>query len=109
MKHTLLIINLRSLVVTSLALLSTWICIRYDIKANFPITLLITAVVFPVAFSIHSAYERRERVLQDYASLKTQGRALFYATRDWLDESTVDSRDDLRLRIHALLSRFVHL
>ena len=109
MKHIILIINLRSLVVTSLALLSTWICIRHDIKANFPITLLITAVVFPVAFSIHSAYERRERALQDYASLKTQGRALFYATRDWLDESTVDSRNDLRLRLHALLSRCVTL
>jgi hypothetical protein len=33
-----------------------------------------TAIVFPIVFSINSAYKRREAVLDDYAALKAHGR-----------------------------------
>ncbi len=79
------VINLKSLVIAGLAVLSTWLCLRLDIKADFPLTLIATAIVFPLVFSISTAYNRREKALEEYGGIKAHGRALYFATRDWLD------------------------
>jgi len=80
----LLIINLKSLIIAGFAVLSTWLCVRYDIRGDFPLTMISTAIVFPIVFSIGHAYKRRENALDKYGSLKAHGRALYYAARDWL-------------------------
>lgn len=80
-----LLLNAKAMLVASLAVLSTYLCMRWEISANFPLTLIATAIVFPIVFSINSAYKRRESVLDDYASLKSHGRAIYFATRDWLE------------------------
>jgi len=79
-----LIINFKSLVIVCFAVLSTWLCLRYGIRADFPLTMISTAIVFPIVFSIGHAYKRRENALDKYGSLKAHGRALYYAARDWL-------------------------
>lgn len=96
------IINLKAVVIASLAVLSTWACIRYGIVANFPLTLIATAVVFPIVFSINSAYKRRELVLDDYGSLKSHGRAIFFATRDWLEGSSLEKQERCRFLLGNL-------
>ena len=78
------ILSFKAIVISLLAVASTWACLRWNITANFPLTLLATAIVFPIVFSINSAYKRRESVLDDYASMKAHGRAIYFATRDWL-------------------------
>lgn len=97
------IINLKAIVIASLAVLSTWACIHLEIVANFPLTLIATAVVFPIVFSINSAYKRRESVLDDYGSLKSHGRAIFFATRDWLDASSPEKQERCRQLLGNLL------
>ena len=79
-----LIINLKSLIIAGFAVLSTWLCLRYDIRGDFPLTMISTAIVFPIVFSIGHAYKRRENALDKYGALKAHGRALYYAARDWL-------------------------
>ncbi|MCB1628931.1 MAG: hypothetical protein KDI51_02920 [Xanthomonadales bacterium] len=86
MRKILLIINLNSLLITALSILSTWLCIRWNIRANFPLTLIATAVIFPIVFSISGAYKRRETALANYAQLKALGQALYLAARDWLTD-----------------------
>lgn len=81
------IIDVKSLLLSALAMLSTWLCLRLGITADFPLTLIATAVVFPLVFSISAAYRRRDSALEEYASLKAHGRALYFAARDWLPES----------------------
>lgn len=80
-----LIFNGKALVIAALAVLSTYLCLRFDITGDFPLTLIATAVIFPIVFSINSAYKRRESVLDDYGQMKAHGRAIFFAVRDWLD------------------------
>jgi predicted membrane chloride channel (bestrophin family) len=63
---------------------------RYNIVADFPLTLVGIAIVFPVVFSIDSAYDRRERALQQLADFEAHLTALHIATRDWL---TIDDKD----------------
>jgi len=59
-KEILIIINLKTFIVTALAVASAYEWQRFEITADFPMTLIATAVVFLIVFSISGAYKRRE-------------------------------------------------
>lgn len=80
-----LIINYKTFIVTILAIASTWVCNHYGIKAEFPLTVIGIAIVFPVVFSIDSAYKRREKALAMLADFKAHLLSIYYGSRDWLD------------------------
>ena len=40
MKQVLVIINLKTIVITALAVASTYLCRRFEIRADFPMTLI---------------------------------------------------------------------
>ena len=87
MKKTLksfaLIINYKTFIITALSVLSTYTCFHLGLTAKFPDMLVGVAIVFPVVFSIGSAYTRRETALQRYADFKGHIIAVYFATRDW--------------------------
>lgn len=80
-----LIINYKTFIVTTLAIGSTYTCRLLDLKADFPLTIIGISIVFPVVFSIDSAYKRRERALALLADFKAYLLAIFYASRDWVE------------------------
>jgi len=100
----LTVINAKSLLIAALGVASTWFCLVTGIKADFPLTLIATAIVFPLVFSISTAYARREKALEEYGAIKANGRSLYLASRDWLP--THDEARDARLKgsLHELLS-----
>jgi len=104
MKKIFLIINLKTLVITLLALLSTYICINYNISADYPLTLIATAIIFPIVFSINGAYKRREIALTKYSVLKTHGRAIYFVTRDWLVDPSEETLDKIRNLLRDLFT-----
>ncbi len=77
------IINFKTVIISVLACLSTYLCIKYNIKADYPLALVATAVIFPIVFSINGAYKRREKALSDYAVIKSHGRAIYLAAKHW--------------------------
>ncbi|MCG8588754.1 MAG: hypothetical protein MJE66_05635, partial [Proteobacteria bacterium] len=81
-----LLINFQTLVVTLLSVASTAACLHWNVVADFPLTLIATAIVFPIVFSIGGAYKRREAALDDYGAMKAHGRAIYFAARDWIAE-----------------------
>jgi hypothetical protein len=83
----LILINRKTLVVAILAVVATALCRRFGVTADFPLTLIAIAIVFPIVFSIGGAYKRREAALDDYGSLKAHGRAIYFAARDWLQDT----------------------
>ena len=99
-KSFTLIINYKTFIVTALSLISTYICHRMGLTASFPDMLVGVAIVFPVVFSIGSAYTRRENALQRLADFKGHAVAMYYATRDW----TTDKNSDLPKRTRELIS-----
>lgn len=104
-----LIINYKTIIVTVLSLISTWLCMRYNIVADFPLTLVGIAIVFPVVFSIDSAYDRRERALQQLADFEAHLTALNIATRDWMnieDKEFVGRFKDNLVELYASLRDF---
>ncbi len=98
-----LIINAKAVIVAGLAVLSTYFCLQFDLRADFPLTLIATAVVFPIVFSINGAYKRRESVLDDYGQMKAHGRAIYFASRDWLDNPDDARCDRCRTLLRGLL------
>lgn len=78
-----MIINYKTFIVTILSLVSTYVCFHAGLTANFPDMLVGVAIVFPVVFSIGSAYQRRESALQRLADFKGHAVAIYYAARDW--------------------------
>jgi len=81
----ILIINYKTIISVFLSLASTFFCHYYNITADFPLTLVSVAIVFPVVFSIDTAYKRRENALKHYADFKAHAVSIFFACRDWVE------------------------
>lgn len=98
-KSIFLIINYKTFIVTILALLSTYLCREYGIKADFPLTILGIAIVFPVVFSIDSAYKRRERTLMYLSDFKAHVYAIYLASRDWTKGDNLEIKDEIKQQL----------
>lgn len=94
-----LIINYKTLIITALAVISTYVCYHLGFLAKFPDMLVGVAIVFPVVFSISAAYTRRETALQRFSDFKGHAIAIYYATRDW----TADKDNELPNRTRELV------
>lgn len=98
------VVNLKSLLISILAVLSTYVCLVFGIVADFPLTLIATAIVFPLVFSISTAYNRREKALEEYGAIKANGRGLYLAARDWVDTPRLEHRQSIRDTLTRLLT-----
>ena len=103
LRSFLLIINYKTVIVTILSVVSTYVCYYYDFIAKFPDMLVGVAIVFPVVFSISSAYTRRETALQRFSDLKGHAIAFYYASRDWTEDHDKQIPDQTRELIKELL------
>lgn len=99
-----LIINWKTYVLTLLSVFCSYLCFTLGLTAKFPDMLVGVAIVFPVVFSIGSAYNRRETALQRWADFRGHAIAIYYATRDWPS----DQNNDLAERTRALTTEMVH-
>lgn len=102
-----LIINWKTLIAVVLSVLSAFLCRYFEIKAEFPFYLISIAIVFPIVFSIDSAYKRREHALQFYGDLKAHAQSLYFGVRDWVDNRDHGKEAQVfKERINALFSQF---
>ena len=75
------VVDRQRLLVSLLALGSTFACQHYGLLAEIPIGWIGLAVVFPIVFVTNAAYERREEALRFFAGLKAHAVAPYYAHR----------------------------
>ncbi len=101
-----LIINLQTLIISGLSVVSTAICIHFKYEASFPLTLIATAIIFPIVFSIGGAYKRRETALKEYAAIKGYLRAFYFISRDWLDQPKAKNIDKMNNLIYDFFTNF---
>ncbi|MBS1544294.1 MAG: hypothetical protein JST14_11710 [Bacteroidetes bacterium] len=99
-----LIINYKTLIITALAVISAYLCFTYGFIAKFPAELVGVAIVFPVVFSIGSAYNRRETALQRWADFRGHAIAIYFATRDWPSNRENDLPKRTRDLIHEMVN-----
>jgi hypothetical protein len=99
LKSFFLIINYKTIIITILAVVSSQVCFSLGLVAKFPDMLVGVAIVFPVVFSIGSAYNRRETALQRFSDFKGHALAMYYATRDW----PTSKENDLPQRVRGMV------
>ncbi|MTI21677.1 hypothetical protein E1176_11655 [Fulvivirga sp. RKSG066] len=108
-KSIFLIINYKTFIVTTLAVLSTWLCNYFVLQANFPLTIIGIAIVFPVVFSIDSAYKRRERTLMLLSDFKAHLTAIHLASQQWVETDThayAEKGKELLLDVYSALQHY---
>ncbi len=98
-----LIINYKTFLITGLSVLSSYLCFHLGLTAKFPDMLVGVAIVFPVVFSIGSAYTRRETALQRFSDFKGHAIAIYYASRDWATNKENDLSTQTRTMVYDLL------
>jgi len=98
-----LIINYKTLIITTLSVVSTYVCYHFGLTAKFPDMLVGVAIVFPVVFSIGSAYNRRETALQRFSDFKGHAIAIYYASRDWTSNENHDLPKRIRSQVHEMI------
>jgi len=98
------IIDSQTFIITFLAILSTYLCNHFGFYADLPSGLIGIAIIFPIVFSINSAYKRREEALKYFASLRAHAIAIFYAHRDWVPENP-EHVQRVKHLINSLLQR----
>ena len=109
-----LILGINTLLAIFIAVVSSAFSIYFDWKIDFPLTIIGIAVVFPVVFSIGGAYNRRESALAQYAIMKSMGRVIYLAARDWLrdtDERSINNKENFKnqvTNVFTLCIEFFH-
>ena len=80
------VINVKSFIVIIAACTTTYICTELGFHFNVPTDLISIAIVFPIVFSIHAAYNRREKALEHYANFKGCALSIRYAHMHWVSD-----------------------
>ena len=106
LKKFFLIVNLKTLIISGLALISTLTCIHYQYEAEFPLTLVAISIIFPIVFSIGGAYKRREVALHEYAAIKGYLRAIYFVSRDWIKDAKPENITKMKGIISTFFNRF---
>ena len=71
-------INSRTLIAVLLAILATWISYRFNLIFNLDLTIISVAVVFPLVFTLGSAFQRREKAMEHLGRTKGALAAINY-------------------------------
>ncbi len=97
--------NLRMGIGILIAVSGAYLCHRYGVIAEYPLSLISIAIVFPIVFSINAAFTRKENALKAYAELKGHGTALLFAAKDWKSEDQVqDLEPEVMAQLQGLIS-----
>ena len=70
----------------------TYACKSLNIAYEVHVTLFVSPIVFPLAFSINTDFQRREKVLEDLAGFKSAAMMWFFCLRDWRDACKLDDQ-----------------
>jgi hypothetical protein len=100
------LIDRQTLIVTVLAMASTWVCLRIGLVIDMPLELVGIAIVFPIVFSISGAFQRREAALVELAELKANLVAVYLAHRDWPGNGNVEHTrriGDITRRLYSVV------
>ena len=84
---------------------AVWLFDKYDIYFNFHISLFVSPIVFPLAFSINTDFQRREKVLDDLANCKSAAMVLFFCMREWREGAGLDETwlKDIKQKINSMM------
>lgn len=92
----------------AIAGITTYLFQHFDIAFDVHVSLFVSPIVFPLAFSINTDFQRREKVLEDLANFKSAGMLWYFCMREWKQAAELD--DAWMNAVHSKLkSMLFHL
>ena len=82
-----------------LAGLVTYACKELKLQYDVHVALFISPIVFPLAFSINTDFQRREKVLEDLAIFKSSAMMWFFCMRDWREAASKYAQNYFLLKV----------
>ena len=85
-------LNFMVLIQMCLAGAAVYTFTTFDITFDTHVSLFISPIVFPLAFSINTDFQRREKVLDDLANFKSSSMVWYFCMRDWKEAAGLDDQ-----------------
>jgi len=88
-----------------IAAASVYLFDHYDIYYNFSVALFVSPIVFPLAFSINTDFQRREKVLDDLANFKSSSMLWFFCMREWKLGAGLNDiwMNEIQKKLHSIM------
>ena len=104
LKDFLYVITIKTLIVAAASVGATIYCIENEFVTEIPISLIGLAVVFPLVFSIGTAFQRRDLALKEYGAINSNFASIFFVAKNWPldDKENTCNLDSLKITIGAL-------
>ena len=84
-------INFMVVIQMFMAIIAVYIFQIFKISFDVHVSLFVSPIVFPLAFSINTDFQRREKVLEDLAAFKSSGMAWYFCMREWQQPAGLDT------------------
>ena len=104
LKDFLYIINFKVYIIIILSVIATYICTIISLVGNMPTALIGLAVVFPIVFSINSAFQRRDKALEHYGIINANLTSIYFAHLNWSKKKPFKENSDINKIIKELFS-----
>ncbi|MFL2758348.1 MAG: hypothetical protein ACJZ9A_07275 [Paracoccaceae bacterium] len=102
----LYVVDLRLFIIAIISVFATRACEVYNYSGSMPTSLIGLAVVFPIVFSINSAFQRRDEALEQYGSINANLASIYFAHVNWPYHSG-DSAQDREWEIKDLVLKLI--
>src|SRR5262245_45772260 len=108
MKKYLAILNIQTLIIIVLSLVSSYICLQYQLSVYLDFLFVGIMLIFPITFLLRSAFRRRERALQYLSLFKASLQSVFYTFQNSkLDKDKKKEFKNIAQNISALLIKYL--
>lgn len=109
MQQYLVIINNRTFIALLSAIITPFLCFKYDVNFDIDLTLISIAMIFPLVFTIRGSFRRREKALEHLSEFRSTLKTLYYlfSSNKLLSEEEQQEIKDILLHISNTL--MVHL
>ena len=104
LKNFLYIINIKVFIITILSVFTTYVCGSINLVGNMPTSLIGIADVFPIVFSINSAFQRRDKALEHYGIINANLASIYFAHLNWSKKKPFKENPDINKIIKELFS-----
>ena len=105
-KEFIFVFNYKVVVVSIISIFATYVCNKFNIIGDMPTSLIGIAVVFPIVFSINSAFHRRDRALELYGNINSNLASILFAHVNWckfIKQKKSKVREEILIIIRDLL------
>lgn len=100
------VINYRTFISVFISILATWLSYRYKLIFDLDLTLISVAVVFPLVFTLGSAFQRREKALEHLGRTKGALSAIKYCF-SFSNKIEDDEKEKIYKEVHHVKTELI--